>query len=315
MTRHAGMLVLVLGLGACRTPSVSQAPGTVTVTPIFGPVIGPEVIAGRADEGEQVLLLAGSADLIRVDLAAARSSRVRLRVGAAEQCWSLARLAHGSLWTLKGRRTLARVERDGRVLEETALADAHFGLFAAGDRLVYQRADFAPPAPALQVGSPDGERRMPWSTIATRTFPSLARASVAALNMLSCGESASEERPCWFPDEAAVWMVTGSGATRRVPLVGLDVVAPETLLTSDHPRRPVRDAYVDAGGDIWILSSGTPPVDLDMPGGWVLARYAPTGAPKGAARLSEAARILLRADRRRILVLTSHGMVGRVDAW
>ena len=316
MLKGAGIAVLVFALGACQTTTVGQAPGSARIRPIFGLVIGPEVIAGRADEGDQVFLLAGGADLIRIDLAAAVSTRVRLQVGVGDQCWSLARLAGGSLWTLKARRTLARVGRDGRILEEVPLPDAHFGLFAAGDRLVYQRADFLPPSPALHVGSPDGERRTPWSTISTRTFPSLARASVAALNMLSCGETAARERPCWFPDDAALWMVTNAGATRRVALPGLDSTTAEALLTADNPRRPVRDAYVDADEDIWILSSGTsPPGAEDEPGGWVLARYSTAGAMKGTVRLSEAARIILRADRAHALLLTSRGMVGRVDAW
>src|SRR5881227_3533857 len=144
MLRGAGISVLVFALGACQSTMVGQAPGGARVRPIFGLVIGPEVIAGRADEGDQVFLLAGGADLIHIDLAAAVSTRVRLQVGIGDQCWALARLAGGSLWTLKGRRTLARVSRDGRILEEVALSDAHFGLFAAGDRLVYQRADFLP---------------------------------------------------------------------------------------------------------------------------------------------------------------------------
>ena len=50
---------------------------------------------------------------------------------------------------------------------------------------------------------------------------------------------------------------------------GLDVVSPETLLTSDTPRRPVRDAYVDAAGGLWVLSSGVPPAgSAEAPGGW-----------------------------------------------
>jgi hypothetical protein len=316
LLRCAGIVVLAFAVGACRAVVTRQVPATAGVRAMFGPVIGAEVIAGRADDGEEVLLLAGGADLVRIDLAAARASRVRLQIGVVDQCWSLARLAGGSLWTLKGRRTLARVDRDGRILEETALGDAHFGLFAAGERLVYQRADFTPPAPALQVGSPDGARRTAWSAISTRTFPSLARASVAALNMLSCGETAARERACWFPDEAAVWLVTEGGDTRRVPLSGLDLVAPEVLLTSDNPRRPVRDAYVDADEHLWVLSSGVPsPGAEQAPGGWVLAHYAPTGAAEGAARLSEPARVILRADRARVLLLTSRGMVARVDAW
>jgi hypothetical protein len=150
----------------------------------------------------------------------------------------------------------------------------------------------------------------------TRVFPPLARASVAALNMLSCGATQAAERACWFPDEAAVSLVADDGRTRRVTLTGLATVTPEALLTSDTPRRPVRDAYVDAQRDLWILSSGVPPDGkTDVPGGWLLAKYGADGAPRGATRLPEAARILLRADPRRITLLLSSGIVAEVDRW
>ena len=70
--------------------------------------------------------------------------------------------------------------------------------------------------------------------------------------MLSCGVGRRGERPCWFPDEAAVALLDREGRIRRVRLDGLEVVRPEVLLTSDNPARPVRDAYVDAAGTIWI---------------------------------------------------------------
>jgi hypothetical protein len=144
--------------------------------------------------------------------------------------------------------------------------------------------------------------------------------------MVTCGAAAPgrlpgrlpglDERACWFPDEAAVFLVSGSGATRRVALSGLDVVAPETLLTSDNPRRPVRDAYVDASGAIWVLSSGTaPPGKSDVPGGWLLARYASDGLSEGVVPLPEAARLVLTADARHVTLLMSTGMVGQVMRW
>jgi hypothetical protein len=310
---RAGLIVLAVMLGACRTGSVGQAP--VTPLPLFGPVIGAEVIGGRADERDDVLLLAGGTDLVRIGLSVRRFSRVKLRIGVGEECWSLARLIDGSLWTLRGRRTLAQLGADGAIATETPLAEPHFGLFAAGDRLVFQRADFTPPGPALLAGGPGGTR-LPWSAIVTRSFPSLARASVAALNMVTCGPTDSRERACWFPDEAAVSLVTDQGTTRHVILGGLEVVSRETLLTSDNPRRAVRDAYVDAGGAVWILSSGTPPPGaVDVAGGWVLARYGTDGAPKGLARLSDAARLILRVDARNVILLMSTGMIGQVPRW
>ena len=316
--QYAGLLVLAVILGACRSSTGGQAPAEPAerrVAARFGPVIGAEVIGGRADDEDDVLLLAGGVDLVRVNLRSRRVARTRLRVAPSEECWNLARVADGSLWTLRGRRTLARIAPDGSIAQEEALAEPHFGLFGIGDRLVFQRADFTPPAPALMAASPGGPRSA-WTTITTRSFPALARASVAALNMITCGPTRAAERACWFPDDAAVFMVSGAGATRRVVLEGLDVVPPETLLTSDNPARPVRDAYVDGGGALWVLSSGTaPPGAGDVSGGWILARYGSDGAPEGRVRLAEAVRLILHADSRAIVVLTSSGMVGEVPRW
>jgi len=314
MTR-AGLFVLAVVMGACRTWSAGQAPASITPVPLFGPVIGAEVIGGRADERDDVLLLAGGTDLVRIALSARRAVRVKLRLSVAEECWNLARLTDGSLWTLKGRQTLARLGSDGAIASETLLPGPHFGLFAAGDRLLFQRADFTPPGPALVAAVPGGTQS-PWSAIATRTFPSLARASVAALNMVTCGPTDSRERACWFPDEAVVSLVDDNGSTRRVTLAGLVVTAPEALLTSDNPQRPVRDAYVDAGGGIWILSSGaSSAAAADVPGGWVLGRYLSDGTSTGLARLSSAARLILRVDARSVILLMSTGMVAEVPRW
>jgi hypothetical protein len=315
MGRWAGAMMLAVTLGACRAESAGQAPALLTVRPLFGPVIGPEVIGGRAGDNA-VTLLAGGTDLVRVDLQASRASRVHLALAPGDSCWSLARLSDGSLWTLKGRHTLARIEDDGRVREALPLAAAHFGVFAAGDRLVFQEATFTAPGPALVSGAIDGRGRTRWSDITTRPFDRIARASAAALNMVSCGATQTAERPCWFPDEAAVFLVKQDGATRRVELAGLDVVPPEALLTSDNPRRPVRDAYIDATGSLWILSSGDPaPGQADLPGGWILARYGTTGGPHGQARLERPARLILRADAARVMLLLSTGEVGEVNAW
>jgi hypothetical protein len=315
MMRTAGMFVLAVVLGACRTSRVGLAPDTAAVVPIFGPVIGQEVITGRADEGDSVLLLAGGTDLVRVDVRERRSSRVPLQIDAGKECWGLARLASGALWTLEGRRTIANIDLSGHIVRRSTLDEAHFGIFAAGERLLLQQADFIPPGPALRAGAPD-RPRLPWSAITTRTFPAMARASVAALNMITCGPTDTAERACWFPDEPVVFMTTDEGETRRVTLAGLETVPPETLLTSETPRRPVRDAYIDDRGEIWILSSGEPPpARPDVPGGWFLARYAADGTPEGRVRLSEASRLILRIEPARVLVLASSGQVAEVARW
>ena len=118
---------------------------------------------------------------------------------------------------------------------------------------------------------------------------------------------------CWFPDEAALYLVMKRVARAGWSWRGLDRVAPEVLLTADNPARPVRDAYVDADGTIWVLSTGEPPSPApDVPGGWVLARYGPRGELMSVRRLAEPVRLILRAGGGRALVLTGAGMVAEV---
>jgi hypothetical protein len=287
----------------------------IGVRRLFGPVVGNEVIAGRADatddKANRTWLLVGERALVSIDLDRASVRRHPLQTGDAA-CWGLARLADGSLWTLKGRNAVVRISETGQVLKEASLGAAHFGIFAEGDRLIVQPADFQPPAPLLFAARVDEATRVAWGDLRSRPFR-LARASVAALNMLTCGVGRRGERPCWFPDEPAVALMNAEGRARRVALDGLDVVSPEVLLTSDNPARPVRDAYVDAGGTIWVLSSGRAPAGADdQPGGWILARYSDGGARIGVQRLKESARLILRADARRALLLTGGGMVAEV---
>jgi len=315
MRGHAGITLLAIGLGACQMTTVGQAPpSTLAPAPLFGPVIGVEVIGGRADDGGDVVwVLAGGSAVVRVDLKARRADRTPLSLAPGDQCWGLARLRDGSLWTLKGRRTLVRIEADGQLIRETPLAAPHFGLFASGDLLVYQQADFVAPALALKAGIPGDEHPQPWSAMTTRPFETLARASAAALNMVACGSSRAAERACWFPDEAAVTLIDAAGGSRRLALAQLPLVPPEVLLTAENPPRPVRDAFVDESGAIWVLSTGKAPAGAsERPGGWLLARYGPRGESLGLRSLSEPARLILQATSGRVVLLTGGGMVAEV---
>ncbi len=319
MADRTALLVLLTplvaaGFGGCRAGSIAREPGVLPLMPVFGPIVGSEVIGGRVDEGNDAWLLVGGTDLVHVDLPTRRSRRVALKIAPGENCWGLARLEDGSLWTIRGRKSLIRIDSDGRVVQDEALSEPHLGLSAARDRLVYQVAAFTPPGPALRAGKPGDTNTVPWSGMTTRTFDRIARASAVVLNMVSCGGTARKERPCWFPDEAAVSLIDAGGATRRVDLPGLDVVPPEVLLTAENPARPVRDAYLDRDGGIWVLSTGTAPPgeSAERPGGWILARYGPGGKLLGLGRLAESARLILRAEPGRALLLTSAGMVVEV---
>ena len=172
--------------------------------------------------------------------------------------WGLATTREGEMWTLIGRATLAQVGEDAEIVKRIGLSESHVGLFAAGRDLVFQVMNLHPPDYALTAGSPGGATRRPWSGMRTRDLP-FTRGAVAALNLVSCGSSAGAVIPCWFPDTAAITLTDRSGASREIPLDGLPVVAPELLLASDNPRRPVRDAFVTAGNMVWVLGSGEPP--------------------------------------------------------
>jgi hypothetical protein len=166
----------------------------------------------------------------------------------------------------------------------------------------------------LFAGVPGDAHPEPWSAINPRSFPALARASAAALNMIACGSTRTTEQPCWFPDDTSVALVGPTGDTRRVALSGLTRVAPEILLASDNPARPLRDVFVEETGAIWVLSSGTAPPGAERePGGWLLAEYAPDGALARIRRLSEAVRLILDVDRERLVVLSGAGMVAEIS--
>ena len=308
--------LLALTLPACRTTSVARDPGVIPLTLLFGPIVSSEVIGGRQDEGEGVWLLVGGTSLVHVDLGARRARRVPIPLAPGEQCWALARLQDGSLWTLKGRDALIQVDRAGSIAKTVPLMEPHLGIFGWGHRLIYQRARFTPPSPALSTSDPGEGGAVPWSRMTTRAFDRLARGSTMALNMVACGGSAIDDRPCWFPDEAAVSLINADGATRRVALPGLTVVPPDLLLAADNPARPVRDAYVDRNGRIWVLSSGTPPQGAsDRPGGWILARYTRDGAADGLVHLQDSVRLILRVDADRAIVLAGSGHVAEVRPW
>jgi hypothetical protein len=299
----------LIGSGACRHQLVAP----VSWAPRFGPVIGDELIVGDVVSGSTVWLATGADALVRVDLDGRRSARLQLRpLGAGEHVWGLASDGMGAMWTLVGRTVLAQVSEQGEIVRRVTLGQPHVGLFGAHRELLYQVMNFHPPVEALTAGPPGGARRT-WGSMRTRSLP-LARGAVAALNLVSCGSSQGALIPCWFPDQAAVTLTDLSGVSREVALDGLPVVAPEVLLAAENPRRPVRDAFVSASSDVWVLGSGEPPrkEDIERPGGWLLARYDADGRLLRRMQLPEPARVILSATRDTCLLLSWNGLVVEV---
>lgn len=295
--------------GGCRHQLAEPA----SWLPRFGPVAGDELIVGNVVAGPTVWLATGTDALIRVDTIGRRFTRAQIRpLMPGEHVWGLASNGSGTFWTLVGRSVLAEVSGDGQIVRRTTLEQPHVGVFGGRHELLYQVMDFHPPAEALTAGPPGGARR-PWGAMRTRARP-LARAAVAALNLVACGSSQGTFIPCWFPDEAAVTLTDPSGTSREVRLDGLPVVAPEVLLAAENPRRPVRDVYVSATDDVWVLGSGQAlrSEDSERPGGWLLARYDADGRLLRRMQLPEPARLVLSATLDTCLLLAWNGVVVEV---
>ena len=307
--------VCAAALAGCGATPLAQPPASAQPVRLFGPVISQEVIRGREEAGQEVLLLVDRT-IVRLNLEERRASSTAVAVAPGEACWGLGRLDDGSLWSLKGRDAVIRIETDGRVSRQIALTEPHAGLFAFGDRLVVQKAGASPPEPALRAGVPGSESWAPWSDLRIRSFPGIDRVQGMALSLVACGRSRVTDRACWFPDEAAVAVISPDGRTRRVMLSGLATTTPEALLTAENPRRPVRDAYIDERQRLWILSTGDAPAPVaHTPGGWILARYSSDGTPDGIVSLTEPVRLILRVEGRRVIVLTGSGYVSEIASW
>jgi hypothetical protein len=263
----------------------------------FGPVLGNELIVGHVVEGPTAWLATGGDTLVRIDLNSARHTRTPVHpLQDGEHMWGLAITPKGETWTLIGRATLAQIGEGAEIVRRIGLAEPHVGLFGSGRDLVFQVMNLHPPGDALAAGPPGGATRHPWSNMRTRDLP-FTRGAVAALNLVSCGSSADR-----------------SGASREIPLDGLPIVAPELLLASDNPRRPVRDAFVTAGKMVWVLGSGEPPEGdtSTRPGGWLLAQYDLEGRLFRRVQLPEPARVLLGAVENTCLLLAWDGRVVEV---
>ena len=307
--RTVACIALAVAVAGCRHPA---SPGSWKTR--FGPAITSEVIVGHLVTGGSAWILTDGDALVHIDLEGERYTRNVLRpLAPGEHPWGLASVAGGGMWTLLGRTLLAELSGDGRILRRVNLTQPHMGVFGGGRHLLYQVVSFQPPADALLAGPPGEDGRRPWGAMKTRALP-LARTAVAALNLVSCGSTAGRSVPCWFPDLAEVTLTDSTGSSRTLALEGLPLVAPEVLLASDNPQRPVRDALISASNDLWVLGSGRAPSagSPDRRGGWLLAKYSENGKLMRRIQLPEPARLLLSVSDDRCLLLAWNGSVVEV---
>lgn len=299
--------VIMCFVAVAADPSCAGThPRAVELAPLFGPVVGPQPIVGRADLPDgRVLMLLRDVGLLTIDVARRESHVVVLPGDLTHACWGLVRTAAG-LWMLKDRHTLARLDATGAVLQEWPLRDAHLGLIGAGERLVYQT--LTAQAVRYEIGPPGTDARESWAQMAPRSF-ALNPTLTVPLNLFSCGESRTADRPCWFPDESTLTIVGQAGSARRVPLEGMVPETPEHLITSDAASRPIRDVLMD-DRTFWVLATGAPP-----PGGtgaWELRKHDDGGKLLHTFTLPGGARAILQAGAHRIALLTADGMVAEV---
>ena len=164
-----GVMAWLAALTSCASRHADSSAGVLQLRPLFGPAIGPEVIAGRAEDlaaRDPIVLLVGDQTLVTIDPSGRVVRRRALQMPAGSTCWGLARLRDGSLWTLKGRRALVHVLETGEIEREIPLSEAQFGLFGQGDQLPISRPDFIAPAPALLRSRPGDPQRVAWSSLA-----------------------------------------------------------------------------------------------------------------------------------------------------
>jgi len=316
MTRLVQLLAPLLVAASANCSGSVRHSDVAILTARFGPIADLGTISGHVveDHGATAVLLAGDASLVAINTDARTQRAVTLPCSGANRCWGLARLADGTLWTLRGMHAVVQVSRNGAVLRELPLVAAQLGVHGAGSRLVLQPGTLPVGQPVLFAGTASALSQDPWSTMRARPFDALATGAAAALNLVSCGVSLTGEIPCWFPDEPSLFLVAESGATRVVGLEGLPRAAPELLINARVPQRPVRDVFVEQDGTIWVISTGTAASSApDLPGGWLIARYGKHGEPIDRRVLPEPVRIILRAAHGRALVLTGAGTVSEVQ--
>src|SRR6476661_478170 len=100
MTRLVRLLAALALVTA--TSCGGRSPGLTTLVALFGPIADLGTISGHVVKDDKVILMAGDASLVRIDLKASTHSTMTLPCSTGNRCWGLAGLNDGTLWTLKG---------------------------------------------------------------------------------------------------------------------------------------------------------------------------------------------------------------------
>jgi len=186
------------------------------------------------------------------------------------------------------------------------LRQPHLNVFGAGEMLLLQRPPTTVGAPLLlSAHVADINRAQPWPGL-TAPPQALKKTDVAS-GMVACGVGNGGSVPCWVATETRI--VVSDGTPERT-----SVVKPAFLATTAvDSTTPLWDAATTSSSIVWILTSAIG-AEAGRRVGARLAKSNLHGQLLASADLQPRIRLLLSADERTALVLTTAGTLVEVTA-
>ena len=255
------------------------------------------LIVGRAACADRTWLLTEGNRLIEIDGAnASVGTREIGGLGRGDRVWGLACLSDGGLWTMASPRSVARIDRTGRVQERVPVQLPRIELFAAGDRLLFQQLPTAPGVEVLATSPPRQSSTIrPWPGLIGRR--ATTREDQLTRNLVKCGLGLGDEVPCWFANEAAISVSSGRSA-RTIAVGWLRAGAIDR-------QTPIWDAALVPSGGFWVLANET--ASRDRRAGTRLFLASERNGGRLSVDLKPAARLIVAASGTRCVLLLTDG--------
>lgn len=295
-------LVLVVGIAVPSRGQAAEALQTRRLA-LASPVVASPIV-GRAVCGASAWVLNRASELIEISPADRRTlvHGVRgLRPDA--RPWGLACVADGTLWTLETPRSLARIDRNGRVAERIDLTLPRIALFSLGDRLLFQQLPTVASAPLLASSLPREPFKVrSWAGLVGRKLGS--QVGPLSGNFVNCGIGSGASIPCWFLDEGRLTVSDGAKARTHAP--------PGLKSASIDPTMPVWDAALVDSGWLWVLATSARGFDGRHAGGRLL-RIDRDGREQNRIDLNPSARLIVAVTDTHCLLLTVLGEL--MEVW
>lgn len=290
-------LLLALSVAATHMPGRAAAAALESRT-VTGPgLVSDALIVGRAACGATAWLITDARQLVEISVAARAVTTYDIHgLRSDDRPWGLACTADGTLWSLASPHAVARLSRDGRVVERIECERPLVALFASRHRLVFQQLPVTIGAPLLMWSATKAlsDARV-WPGLIGR--PGSAKTEPVQANLITCGIGFDGKLPCWFPDQATITLSdTTTIAVHPVPLGGPGV--DRTL--------PVWDVALASPADLWILLTAERSFNGRRTG-VRLVRDSRRGLPRRQIELGSPARLILSATETTCVLLGARG--------